>query len=587
MDSLEKQFADNIDFSVICNKQQLTYEQCVNQYIKYLLKNKKINIEYLLYNFNDSFSWERLIDELLKNDLKEQKILRKIAKTLACEISIKPQILLPSYINSKSYMPCTEKYDTPLDIFTSSSYFHCRQECFLLIRKIYELDHSLFFSLLEQLRSKYLIQEFILSYIVNIEECDKLYNIIEEIPSVITSVSSEWNRKISIFTLLSTVFEKLKKMLVRSKNDNEVKPIVIEICKKLCARSDKFVVVYSFSAFLIRMLYFPCTELDTERKACSEIASIFLDCFAEHMTANISIEEIHKCLTKESFYIDNENVLKKFKESGCLSENNKNISGFYSILVFIALSSCPNESNDDIVQDFEYLLSQKDNFYYTLSKNNGDLSCYHFYIASVYASCANPVQRWFDTHKLLEQLINRWHFNFFSTSANDELNVISFFLHVGIALVDILAASEIKSHVKNYQSVIDCIWDDYKNLIISVGDAYWADFHVTVTYLYIFMCRIIDFESAENLNWLYSKLSDLHAFPGLQLQILSNMELNNFDQHHIIRQHKLIKQEFSNAISSLWEYSQLLCMDQRVNQYEFTDRDINVYNAFVDKLNKI
>ena len=60
------------------------------------------------------------------------------------------------------------------------------------------------------------------------------------------------------------------------------------------------------------------------------------------------------------------------------------------------------------------------------------------------------------------------------------------------------------------------------------------------------MCRIIDFESAENLNWLYSKLSDLHAFPGLQLQILSNMELNNFDQHHIIRQHKLIKRKTNN-----------------------------------------
>lgn len=488
------QFDKHIDFNVIYSslrendslsnsreEEQKQFRKQGNDYAKYLLEKNKIDIRYFIRNCNNCSCLSSFMDELLSDALGKD-LIKQLAVELVNTISKEPELLVPQNIRSELRNYKTEKYERPLDIFTTVPaiyYYHLHADFLSIIRKIYDLDNSLFFSLLETLKSRALIQEFVLRDLVEDfpDNTSQIIKMIKNAPDVLDSGEKTWNKKISIFVLLSISLEKLKNIWLKNNKDSQIEDFAKQICNALYNREDKALVIYSFATYLIRMQYFPNnTKLPPERQAYNIIVNLLLDNFRTNAGLSDSIEEISQYIGSVYLHED-KNVISNFKETGALCKQNNGISGFYSMLVFLLLSAERNNTvNEEIISYFERLIMYNDDFYNTIPKNNGDLSYYHFFIASAYAETIDPQQRWQKTRDLINQLICRLHFYLYRKDYSENLNVVSFCLHVGIALSGILASNKKQSDKNDYFNLCEKIWDDYKNLIISSGEPYLYNF---------------------------------------------------------------------------------------------------------------
>ena len=578
---------ENASLSNSHEEDQNLFRRPGKDYAKYLLQKGKIDIRYFIRNCNDYYCLSGFTDELLSDAL-GKKLLIQLTEELANTISEEPELLVPQDIRSEFRNYEIEKYERPLDIFTTSAtnYYSMHGDVLSIIRKIYDLDNSLFFSLLEKLKSRTLIQEFVFRDLVRDfpDDTSQLTEMIIRAPDVLELGEKTWNNKISIFVLLSISLEKLISIWLKNNIDPNIENFANQICNALYNRKDRALVIYSFTAYLIQMQYFPNTELPLERQAYNNIAKHLLDNFRINSKLSNSIEEISQYIGSV-FLQEDENCILNFKQTGALYEQNNGVSSYYPVLVFLVLSAERNNIvNEEIVSYFERLIMYNDDFYNTIPKNNGDLSYYHFLIASAYAETTNPQQRWLKTRDLINQLICRLHFYLYQKDFNKNLKVVSFCLHIGIALSDILENNKKQPDQNVCFNLCEKIWGDYKNLIITSGDPYLLNFHITVTYMFTFMCIIINDGNEEHLYSLYDKLNDYHAFPGLQLMMLLNLNLNGIDSNHKILKYPPIKNEFDEAINALEKYTALLDLENREDELAFSDRDINVYNEYLEYL---
>ena len=558
---------------------QFNLELLGRVYGEYLKEHQEIDIEYFFNNLDNFF-----ILRGIKETIADTQLVHPLSVRLIDYILQDQTRMCARYPRSKMNFSFQEKYSTALNVWTSNySYLNYLQgDALEFLNLLVTSNLPSYLELIEKIHSPGIIQEFIFRKLFS-DQSNKplLFEMIQIAPNAVgQSAPLLWNGNISILIIIGYAFEELKELLSHSQ-ENDAIEFVSKLCTALKPRIDKDLIIYSFSAYLIRLQLFPWGKVQPHRRIASDAANKLIDGFKTIIT-KFDFNQISLAVNgAESSY--NNELVRNFKETGKLLNNFHNSSSYYPLLVMIALFTPDENSVDECdawIRIFESTLPFADEkFYYSMPNNDGaSLLCnYHFYIASAYVYNQFPAKRWIETHDFLTPLFSRFFFDLHRKDFSRNLSAISFFLHIGIALVDILSTEEEFDKKENIIKICDLIWDDYKNIVISSGEPFSFKLNTAITYFFVFLC--INNKTKNDFSWLHHKLCDFHAFPALQIDILINLR-ENISKDHPILKDKNINTEFQTAWDSLKEYVSIVDFKNR-NGNDFHDKNIAIYNAFL------